>query len=200
MSARFLKALAAAACAWLLFLAPGLSRAEEGLLQFRIDAKRSHIEVLIGTPFGVVKGVPKRFSGTITASRRILHPQAGGRLEVEAESIKTGNRLRDWRMRREVLEASQYPKIVFRAVSVRPVQGAEGEFIVRGVLELKGVSQELEARVRAGFTGPELKVQGRVKLDMTKFGIDPPIFLIVFAVEDEVEISFSLVGVPQEGK
>ncbi len=200
MEAKILRGLAAAACASFFLSAPSLSRAEEGLLRFRINPERSHIELLVGTPFGVVTGEAKRFSGTINASRGIVHPQAGAHLEVDAGSIETGNRLRDWRMRREVLKVSEYPKIVFRALGVRPVEGAEGEFIFRGVLELTGVSRELEAKVRARFIGPDLNVEGRVKLDMRQFDIDPPVFLIVFAVEDEVEISFSLLAAPIEGK
>ncbi|RMH05583.1 MAG: hypothetical protein D6702_00035 [Planctomycetota bacterium] len=143
---------------------------------FRIDPVHSWIlfrtrHLGIGTAWGSFRS----FSGDFR-----LDPDdpaaASVRIEIEAESVTTGNARRDDHLRGpDFFNVREFPTIRFRSTAV---EGGPDEFLVRGQLELLGRKKEIEVAMhkvgegkdpwggyRAGF-------DGEFRLNRTDFGMD----------------------------
>jgi len=99
--------------------------------------------------------------------------------------------------RRELLESSRHPEIVFRSSGVVSRQVAEGRYRVRvtGDLSLHGVSRELEIEALVTFEGDELFAQGGFRLRLTDFDIRPiSVAGGLLKLKDEVQLSFDILA------
>lgn len=85
---------------------------------------------------------------------------------VQAASINSNNRIRDWRMRREFLEVEKYPEMSFRSTGVKklPLSGAgEGgerpfsSYLLKGIACIRGVEKEIELKVQIDAAGSAKK-------------------------------------------
>ena len=84
---------------------------------------------------------------------------------VKVESLKTGNSIRDWSLRRgKYFDAENHPKISFESTSVT-ING--GNFVVKGDLTIKGTTKPLSI----DFTQNEKKLTGIATLYSSDFGI-----------------------------
>jgi polyisoprenoid-binding protein YceI len=89
----------------------------------------------------------------------------------------------------KVLDPEKYPAIQF--TSSRIEQASPWHYLVRGKVELHGVSRELSFSVSGG---PD-RFQGKTKLKQTDFGIQPvSIAGGSVKVKDEVEIDFDVLA------
>jgi len=129
-------------------------------------------------------------------------------LEIDAQSLNVADKEVSEKdraeitssMHNEVLASGQYPKILFKSVSVSEVKAAGANnytFTVNGDLTLHGVTKRIAVPVTATITPQQLKATGKYTLAQTAFGIKP----ISKAggavkVKDAVVVNFSIVAKP----
>jgi polyisoprenoid-binding protein YceI len=94
----------------------------------------------------------------------------------------------------EALKVKDHPDIVFRLLRFDPGSGAAGTLRGIGVLRVAGVEREVSFDVTTQREGSMLKVQGRLLLLMTDFGIKPPVAMLgMLKTDPKVAITFETV-------
>ena len=94
----------------------------------------------------------------------------------------------------EALKVKDHPDIVFRLLRFEPGSGAPGTLRGIGVLQIAGVEREVSFDVTTQREGSTLKVQGRLLLLMTDFGIKPPVAMLgMLKTDPKVAITFETV-------
>ena len=94
----------------------------------------------------------------------------------------------------EALKVKDYPDIVFRLLRFEPGSGARGALRAVGVLKIAGVEREISLDVTTQSEGSTLKVQGRVLMLMTDFGIKPPTAMLgMLKTDPKVTVTFETV-------
>ena len=114
---------------------------------------------------------------------------ASGFIEADVESLKSGNKLEDFELRRR-LEAKKYPTMRY---DVRGVNGGSDRYQVTGTLTLHGVSREFVEECTARLDGGALHVEAEHTFDIREFDVKPP-RIGPLQVHPEVTISLHLVG------
>ncbi len=181
------------------FLSFAAARAEAlsgPLLRFEVDPQRSLVRVGAKILFFSLWARAGKLRGDIYASSQILHPRAGGTLEIEAGSVDTGYGWGNRILWEEMLEVNRYPVIRVSAREVAPMGGdKEGdEFLLRASLTLHGVSRDVAFPVIARLEDEGIIVQGATAIRMSDFGIRLPRILLFFRVRDEVDVELKLAG------
>ena len=94
----------------------------------------------------------------------------------------------------EALKVKDHPDIVFRLLRFEPGSGTTDTLRGIGVLQIAGVEREVSLDVTTQQEGSTLKVQGRVRLLMTDFGIKPPTAMLgMLKTDPKVGITFETV-------
>lgn len=110
-----------------------------------------------------------------------LSKPPSGTLELEAESLKTGSRLEDSALERQ-LEVRKFPRI---RGQVRQVSANGGRYHVRGDLSLHGVTKPIEGDVTLRAIDDEtVEVEGEKVIDLRDFGLEPPKILMLKVYPD----------------
>ena len=177
-------------------------------LSFVIDAERSEITFTVGRPGEIIEGIAPGLSGEIVVDPERPGVDPSVVVRIEAAAMKTGNRLRDRKMRNKHLESGRFPEILFRSTSIEISAGeggdakgplAEGESrraLVEGVLDLHGVQRSILCMVSIRYDCGLLNAEGKVSFRLTDHDIPIPRFLWL-VLDDEVTISFRLVAGPK---
>jgi hypothetical protein len=98
-------------------------------------------------------------------------------------------------MRREVLETSSYPELVFRSSEVSLTPIAQGRHHIRmiGPLSLHGVTHRFQADGELVVYDDALRIRGERPLAMPNHGIRPVTALAgTIRLKDEVMLSYDL--------
>lgn len=128
----------------------------------------------------------------LPAGRLDLTAPVTGRLEVDVESLKSGNDLYDLEMRRR-LDTRRFPTIVAQVVEWRELDG-NGRCRVIGDLSFHGVTRRVEGDVTIRLLGNRtLDVSGELTFDVRDFGVNPPTILMVKVFPD-IRVSLQVVG------
>lgn len=144
--------------------------------RYRIDPGRSAVSFTTRHLFGLapVRGTFALREGIIEVAR----PLEASRVEarVAASSFRTGNPARDAAVRSpRLLDAATYPTIAFTATALAEggaPAGADGQWRVRGELEVRGVTRPVEASIGAvAADGPVLTAAARLTVDRYAFGL-----------------------------
>ena len=106
-------------------------------------------------------------------------------LRLALESIRSGNRLQDREMHRR-LHSRHHPDIVVHVTEIT-WSGDDQEYLAAARLTVRGITREVDARIRLAIDGDRLIVDGEKVIDMRWFGIDPP-RLLVLKVQPEVVV------------
>ena len=94
----------------------------------------------------------------------------------------------------EALKVKDHPDIVFRLLRFEPGSGATDTLRGIGVLQIAGVEREVSIDLTTQREGSTLRVQGRVRLLMTDFGIEPPTAMLgMLKTDPKVGIAFETV-------
>jgi polyisoprenoid-binding protein YceI len=135
--------------------------------------------------------IPVRGEATVDVSAGTLDAgsTASGFIEADVESLKSGNKLEDFELRRR-LEAKKYPTMRY---DVRGVNGGSDRYEVTGTLTFHGVSREFVEECTARLDGDALHVEAEHTFDIREFDVKPP-KLGPLQVHPEVTISLHLVG------
>lgn len=177
-------------CAALILLLGGFTTAGAGEIALPIDAQKSALTFSISRPGETIEGTAHQFQGEVRFDPAELSKGGEVTLEVRADSLETGNRLRDRKMRNTHLEIGQYPTIVFRSTSVKI--GAE-KGIVEGTLSLHGVDRTLMVPAAIRYDNGVLTAEGKADLTYSDFRIPIPRFLWL-VMDDAIVVHFRLVA------
>ncbi|HEU4402421.1 MAG TPA: YceI family protein [Candidatus Polarisedimenticolia bacterium] len=187
--------------------APTAGVAPPGPINLVIDKARSTLTFVITRPGESIEGRVHQLAGEVTLDP--AHPGEGASVElrVQAESLETGNRIRDRKMRHTHLESETFPEIRFRSTSVRlgpadgdraapPLEpGETRRALVEGTLGLHGVERSMLIPATIRYDGGSLAAEGEAVVGLTDHGIPIPRFLWI-VLDDAVKVHFHIIAVP----
>ena len=118
-----------------------------------------------------------------------------GSLVVDATSGRSGNRSRDHKMHREILESARYPEISFRPdrVDGRVAPDGSSTVQVHGIFSVHGTDHELTMPVRVQVFPDHWTADTHFTLPYVKWGIKNPSAFIL-RVSEAVEIDVHATG------
>jgi polyisoprenoid-binding protein YceI len=151
-------------------------------------------------PLETVVGKTDRVSGIVSFDPEDLSAGVSARVEVDAASLKTGNKIRDGHMRNNYLETDQFPVISF-VMDSAPLSGAlpeNGTYRgdVEGDFTCHGVTRKITVPVTVTRSGDEILMEGNFEVKLSDYDIKRPKFLIMKL--DEVQrITVKIRGVVQ---
>ena len=113
----------------------------------------------------------------------------GGSLVVDATSGQSGNRTRDRKMHREVLESARYPEISFHPDRVTPPLAALASSTVQvhGIFTIRGIDHELTIPVAVQILPDHWVADAHFTIPYVKWGIKNPSRFFL-RVSESVEI------------
>ena len=170
-----------------------LSPAAAQQTEIKFDPAKSRIEWTLGDVLHTVQGTFQLKAGTI-----LFDPQTGeasGQLIVDAASGNSGNKTRDSKMNKEVLESARYPEIIFAPKYVSGfVAGQEAATVeVAGSFTIHGGTHELTLTVPISVKNTSFEGHTSFSVPYDAWGMkNPSTFLL--RVDKEVKISISAVG------
>lgn len=178
---------------------PAVSDAQEALtsksiagikFNYPIEAtvEKGSVRFVGEKPTGSFTGETSRVRGTIYKDNPGQSPR--GRIIIDAASIDTGIDMRNETMREKHLETQKYPEIVFDVTDI--LDGEQDKFRIIGNLTLHGVTRQVGIPASAIAEKGKLVVRGAIGLNMTDYGIEPPVLALIIKVAEEVKISFEI--------
>lgn len=178
-----------------IFCFPGFAFAQA---TFQIDPKKSDISFSVSSTFDDFDGKAHKISGTIDIPGfpGDLASGASASILIDAKSLSTGHKGRDKHMHENVLESEKYPEIKL-AVKKIVAESAAYSYQVTADLTLHGVTKTLTFKCAAleykDGGKDALSISGKVKIDMTGWGITPP-NIVVNKVSKDMIIRWTLVA------
>ena len=177
-SRRGLPCLMTAAAVLLLFPSV-VVRAQSQELTFQFAHSTTSIKFTLGDILHTVHGSFNLKSGDVRydPGTAVVH----GGLVVDATSGQSGNRMRDRRMHRAILESGRYPEIAFRPDRVEGKVANTGTSTVQvhGIFSIHGVDHELTLPVRVQVFADYWIADTHFTVPYVKWGIkNPSAFLL----------------------
>lgn len=126
--------------------------------------------------------------GPGTASPRI-------HLVFRMASITTDSFMRNWVMRKDVLEVPKYPSAEFRSKGVKYLgeKNGELEFRVDGEFSCHGITRHISAPAKVRLAGDEVRAKIFLPILLSDYKLETPSPLPFLGVEDRVEIKGNFV-------
>jgi polyisoprenoid-binding protein YceI len=118
-----------------------------------------------------------------------------GELVVDATTGQSGNRTRDGKMHREILESARYPEVIFRPDKVEGTlaRGGTSTVQVRGIFTIHGNDHEIIMPVRVEMFPDHWTASTHFTVPYVKWGLkNPSTFLL--RVSESVEIDVRATG------
>ncbi len=180
--------------AGVLLLFPSLAvRAQSQELTLRFSPSTTNINFTIGDILHTVHGSFNLKSGEVhyDPGTAAVH----GNLVVETTSGQTGNRIRDRRMHREILESERNPEIAFRPdrVEGKVTNPGTSTVQVHGVFSIHGADHELTIPVRVQVFADHWIADAHFTVPYVKWGIKNPSTFFL-RVSESVEIDVHATG------
>lgn len=169
----------------------GMARAQDALVE--LDPAQTRVEFTLSAALHTVHGAFKMNSGIIRFDP--ASGKASGTVVVDTQSGDTGNRTRDRRMHKEILESQTYPEMTFTPASVQGSVARQGtsQLQVSGVLKLHGAEHEINLPVSVQIDGNQVTVATRWVVPYVQWGLKNPSNFIL-RVSDKVEVSVHATG------
>jgi polyisoprenoid-binding protein YceI len=158
-----------------------------------LDPARTAVHFTLKTSLHTVHGMFQLKSGRVS-----FDPQSkkvSGLLVVDATSGDSGNKGRDSKMHREILESQKYPEITFAPLEVEGDVHPEGDsqVRVRGTFSLHGQDHEIVIPVALHNAGGEVTLDTDFSVLYLSWGLKNPSTFILRA-SDTVQLSIHAVG------
>jgi polyisoprenoid-binding protein YceI len=177
----------------LAFLCFAATAAQPQELRFQSDPSKTTIAFTLGDILHTVHGSFKLKQGDVeyNLATRSVH----GDLIVDATSGQSGNRSRDRKMHKEILESARYPQIVFRPDRVDGAVAPMGSSTVKvhGIFSIHGADHELTMPVRIEVFPDHWVADTHFTIPYVKWGIKNP-STFVLRVSESVEIDVHATG------
>jgi polyisoprenoid-binding protein YceI len=118
-----------------------------------------------------------------------------GNLVVDATSGQSGNKSRDHKMHKEILESARYPEITFRPDRVDGTVALSGSSTIQvhGIFSLHGSDHELIMPVRVEVFPDHWVADTHFTIPYVKWGLKNP-STFVLRVSESVEINVHATG------
>jgi len=161
--------------------------------QIKLDPAKTRIEWTLGDVLHTVQGTFQLKSGTILFDAKT--GEASGQVVVDATSGNSGNGMRDSKMKKEVLESSRYPEIVFSPKHVSGyVAGQESSTVqVAGSFAIHGGTHELTLTIPIVVKNTGVEAHTKFVVPYEEWGMKNPSTLFL-KVEKTVQVSISSTG------
>jgi polyisoprenoid-binding protein YceI len=174
----------------LLFAAAAASAQE---MVFQLDPSQSQVKFTLADVLHMVHGTFQLRSGIIH-----FNPSTGaasGSLVVDATSGDSGNKSRDKRMHRQILEDQKYPEIVFIPQHVSGNFNSHGssQMELHGVMTMHGQQHEMTVSMPVQVSQEEASADVHFVVPYVKWGLKNPSTFIL-RVSDKVNIDVHAVG------
>ena len=178
------------ACAAALLVAP---RARTQGSAVQLDPAQSKIEFALGSTLHTVHGSFALKSSSVrydAASGTI-----SGALIADATSGESGNKGRDERMHREILESAKYPEIVFTPGQIKGMVAPSGtsNVEVSGTFRLHGRDHDVTLPVAVTVDGSKFQLSTHFVIPYIEWGLKNPSTFVLRA-SDKVEIDIHAAG------
>jgi polyisoprenoid-binding protein YceI len=173
-----------------------VSRASVAIAQeevLELDPAQTQVRFSLGDVLHTVRGRFNVEHGTIDFDPST--GRASGLVVVDAASGESGNRARDHKMHKDILESARYPQITFAPNQVQGPVVPQQEFKLQvlGTLALHGASRPLTLIVLARLAGRQLTADTQFRIPYVSWGLkNPSTFLL--RVNDTVDIAVHAVG------
>jgi polyisoprenoid-binding protein YceI len=155
----------------LLLLARTL-RAQEFTLQ--LDPAQTRIEFSLGSTLHTVNGTFALKNGDVRFDP--TNGKMSGAIVVDAASGESGDRGRDARMHREILESAKFPEIVFTPTLVAGVvaPGGTSKVEVSGQFRLHGQEHAVTFPMEVKADGRTLQISSHLTIPYLQWGLKNP--------------------------
>lgn len=166
------------------------------MARYRIDSARSTLSAQARSSLHPIRVETNGLEGFIELAIEggvlNLTVKPRGRIEIDAELLKTGNSLYDRELESK-LQMNRYPRVRGEVLEVRHQGG--NRYHVTGTLSLHGVTHEVagEVELAAAADSEELRIEGEQTFDMRDFGLEPP-KLLMLRVYPEVKIHGNVIA------
>jgi len=190
-SASSIRSLSAIVLAFFCCGAAAAAQSQELRLQF--DSSKTSIAFTLGDILHTVHGSFQLKQGDVkynTATKSV-----SGNLIVDATSGQSGNRSRDRKMHKEIIESAQFPVISFRPDRVEGTVATMGASTlqVHGIFSIHGTDHELTMPVRVEVFPDHWTADTHFTIPYVKWGIKNP-STFVLRVSESVEIDVHATG------
>lgn len=106
---------------------------------------------------------------------------ASGQITVDVRRGQTGNSLRDWEMRKNVLETERFPTAVFLPNRVQGTLAPSGtsDLVLAGIVTFHGSEHALNVPVRATLSGDSVTAEAVFDVPYIAWGLRDPSLLFL---------------------
>ena len=158
-----------------------------------VDPETTKVTFTLGATGHDVEG-----SMTVAEGWLELDPEtgaAGGKITLDARLAETGNKKRDGKMHKEVLESEQFPWITFEPHRVTGQMNAEGtsEVQIEGTLSIHGAEHEATLPASITTAGGHWTATTHLSVPFVEWGMKDPSFFVL-RVDKVVEVTVSAAG------
>ena len=171
-----------------------LASAQAQQLQLQFTPANTTVNFTLGDVLHTVHGTFKLKQGHVeyTTGTTVVR----GELVIDATSGQSGNRSRDRKMHREILQSANYPEIVFKPDHLEGTVTPTGASTVQvhGMFSLHGADHELTMPIHIDLSGQHWIADTDFSIPYVKWGLkNPSTFLL--RVSESVEIDIHATGV-----
>jgi len=162
-------------------------------LRLQFSPPNTTIAFALGDLLHTVRGSFRLKQGTVEYN--LSTATVTGALVIDASSGQSGNRIRDRKMHREILESARYSEITFRPDRIEGDIAPSGASTIKvhGLFTLHGVDHELTMPVRVQVFPDHWIADTHFTIPYVKWGIkNPSAFLL--RVSESVEITVHATG------
>jgi polyisoprenoid-binding protein YceI len=142
-----------------------------------------------------IRGRATGVTGTIVANvengRFLLDPMPSMQVVIPIAKLSSGNEFQD-REVRKLISGPTSPNIL---AELRRAQAgaAPNVYTMQGAITIKGSKQDYDADVTVGVSGNRITFDGSQKMDIRKFGIQPPRILTI-QIYPDFDVTMHLVA------
>jgi len=191
---RFNLARPALRAAFVLAMSVGISTdASAQQLRLEFSPANTTVNFALGDLLHTVRGSFRLKQGTVEYN--FSTATVTGALVIDASSGKSGNRIRDRKMHRQILESARYSEITFRPDRIEGEVAPAGPSAVKvhGLFSLHGADHELTMPVRVQVFPDHWTAETHFTVPYVKWGIKNPSAFFL-RVSESVEIAVHATG------
>jgi polyisoprenoid-binding protein YceI len=159
---------------------------------FELNPAKTSVEFTLGDTLHSVHGTFKAARGSVTFDP--TSGEANGSFVVDATTGDTGNRIRDKKMNKEILESEKYAEISFTPshMSGQIVAQGRSSIQVQGVFRLHGANHEMTLTIPVETNGGEATAKLHFAIPYVDWGLkDPSNFVLRVSKQVEIDITAS---------
>lgn len=153
---------------------------------------RSSVGPILWTAVGATGTIEMQVDGDVVAPE----PRPAARLELQIESLSSGNALYDAELLRRI-DARRYPRAIVELRELAVV-GDAARYQLQGDLTFHGITREVRGTISARFEADRsLRVEGEQIFDIRDFNVPSPTILMLKIFPD-VRVRLDLEARPEE--